>query len=116
VYNVPDFANANFAFAKQDKANAIAVTLNKNGINLYPNPVNNNMVYVQFNNVSKGKYMIQLGDMEGKSLVQKSVNIAIAGSHTESLSASGMASGVYVVRVVNDKGENMYKGNVIISR
>jgi hypothetical protein len=116
VYNVSDFANANFAFAKQDKANAIAVTLNKNGINLYPNPVNNNMVYVQFNNVSKGKYMIQLGDMEGKSLIQKSVNIAIAGSHTESLSASGMASGVYVVRVVNDKGENMYKGNVIISR
>ncbi|MBS1745438.1 MAG: T9SS type A sorting domain-containing protein [Bacteroidetes bacterium] len=114
VYNVSDFANANFAFAKGNNSNAVAVTLNKDKVSLYPNPVNNNVIYLRFNNVAKGNYMIQLGDMEGKSLVQKSVNIA--GTQTASLATSGMASGVYVVRVVNDKGENLYNGNVVISR
>ncbi len=114
VYNVSDFANSNLAFAKEKNSNAVAASLGKNGVSLYPNPVNNNTVYLHFNNVAKGKYQIQLNDMAGKPLAQKSVNIA--GPQTESVSAAAMASGVYVVSVVNEKGENIFKGNVIISR
>ncbi len=112
VYNVSDFANANFAFGK--KVNAVAKTLTKSSFIIYPNPVSDKKLSVQFNNIAKGKYVIQLSEMQGKALLQKEVNIA--GSQTENLYVASISAGAYLVRVLNEKGESIYTDKVIISR
>src|ERR1700759_1329878 len=58
VYNVSDFANANLAFSK-NVTSAVAKTINTS-ISIYPNPVNDKKLVVQFSNIAKGKYVIQL--------------------------------------------------------
>lgn len=116
VYNVSDFANANLAFSKNAIANtdAVATTLIKNSVNIYPNPVSGKKINLQFNNFSKGKYVIQLSEMEGKIIMKKEVNIS--GSQTESLSAASVSAGSYFVSIINEKGENIYTNKVIVSR
>jgi hypothetical protein len=114
VYNVSDFANANFAFSKNKNENAVAKTIVKNAVNIYPNPVSDKKLNIQFNNLVKGKYVIQLNDMEGKTIMQKEVNIS--GSQTESLYVSSISAGMYALRVINEKGENIYNNKVIVSR
>jgi len=112
VYNVSDFANANFAFG--NNSNAVAKTLTKNGVNIYPNPVQNKTISIQFNNIAKGKYIIQLNETEGKTILKKEVTIA--GSQTESLTVSSISAGTYLINVLNDKGVSIYNEKVIISR
>ncbi|MEP6684425.1 MAG: T9SS type A sorting domain-containing protein [Parafilimonas sp.] len=112
VYNVSDFANGNFAFG--NNTNAVAKTLSATGVNIYPNPVSNKKVNVQFNNLAKGKYIIQLSEMAGKTLLKKEVNIS--GSQTEALIVSSISNGAYIVNIINDKGENVYSNKIIISR
>lgn len=111
VYNVSDFANGNFAFSKNSQ-NAVAKTVNKS-VNIYPNPVNNKKLSISFNGIPKGTYLIQLNEMEGKTLLKKEV--VIAGPQTEDLYLSSISAGTYLVTVLNQKGENVYSNKVIIS-
>jgi hypothetical protein len=113
VYNVSDFANANFAFNSPNN-DALAKTLVSNKVNIYPNPVNYSKLNVQFTNFTSGKYVIQLGEMEGKTILQKEVKLS--GSQTESLKVSSVTAGMYLVRILNEKGEAIYTDKVIISR
>jgi hypothetical protein len=112
VYNVSDFANGNFAFSNNE--NAVAKTLNNNGVIIYPNPVKDKKINIQFNNLAKGKYNIQLSEMEGKTIMQKEVNIL--DSQTENLIVSSVSNGTYLVNVVNEKGESIYTNKIIINR
>jgi len=113
VYNVSDFANGNFAFSNNANTNAIAKTI-KQAVSIYPNPATDEKINVQFTNIAKGNYVIQLGEMEGKTLLQKEVSIA--GSQTENLYVSSITAGTYILRVINEKGESIYTNKVIISR
>ncbi len=115
VYNVSDFANSHFAFEKnQNVSNAVAKTLVTNSINIYPNPVSKTKLNIQFTNFTPGKYVIQLGSDEGKTLIQKNVNIA--GSQTESLTVSAISAGTYLLTIINEKGENISTNKVAIGR
>jgi hypothetical protein len=113
VYNVSDFANGHFAFEKKANASdAVAKSFVTNSINIYPNPVTKTKLNVQFINYTPGKYVIQLSEDEGKALIQKKVDIA--GSQTESLTISTIAAGTYFLRVINEKGVNVFANNVVI--
>ena len=114
VYNVSDFANENFAFSSKNVSSVTAKTLAKTGVSIYPNPVSDKVVNIQFNNIAKGKYSIQLGEIEGKTVLQK--DVTISGSQTESLFVSSVSAGIYSLRVVNEKGESIYTDKVVISR
>lgn len=113
VYNVSDFANENLAFAKSAN-NAIAKTLTVNAVTVYPNPVNKTNLNVRFSNFKSGKYIIQISEAEGKALLQQEVKIS--GSQTQTLNVSSLASGMYSIKVMSEKGENIYTDNVIINR
>jgi hypothetical protein len=113
VYNVSDFANGHFAFEKKANASdAVAKTLVANGVNIFPNPVSKTKLNVQFTNYAPGKYVIQLSEDEGKTLIQKKVDIA--GSQTENLTVSSISAGVYFLRIINEKGESIYANKVVI--
>ena len=112
VYNVSDFGNSNLAFSKTNN-DAIAKTT-ANVVNVYPNPVTAARLNVQFSNFTSGKYVIQLSEMEGKTLLQKKVSVS--GSQTETIAVSTVSAGVYMAKVINDKGENVYTGKIIIGK
>jgi hypothetical protein len=112
VYNVSDFANSNLAFSKTNN-DAIAKA-SVNTVNVYPNPVTTAKLNVQFSNFTSGKYVIQLSEMEGKTLLQKKVSIS--GTQTETLSVSTVSAGMYIAKVINEKSENIYTGKIIIGR
>ncbi len=115
VYNVSDFANSHFAFEKKGNASdAVAKTLISNSINVYPNPVSKTKLNVQFTNFTPGKYTIQLGNEEGKTLIQRKVDIS--GSQTESLTVSAITAGTYLLSIISEKGETISTNKVAIGR
>jgi hypothetical protein len=76
--------------------------------------VKDKKINIQFNNLAKGKYTIQLSETEGKTIMQKEVNIS--GSQTENLIVSSVSNGAYLVSVINEKGESIYTNKIIINR
>jgi hypothetical protein len=116
VYNVSDFANSHFAFENKEStvSDAFAKTLVANSVNVYPNPVSKTNLNVQFTNFTPGKYTIQLSESEGKTLIQRKVDVA--GSQTESLTVTSITAGTYLLRIVNEKGENISTTKVAIGR
>jgi hypothetical protein len=116
VYNVSDFANANLAFAKSssNQSSVNAKTISKAGVSIYPNPVANRNLDVQFSNFATDKYIIQISEMEGKSILQKELNIS--GSQTENIVLPlSITAGTYLLKVVNNKGEVVYTNKVIVN-
>ena len=112
VYNVSDFANENFAFGNNE--NATAKTLIEHTVTAYPNPVTTGRLNVQFNNFISGKYIIQLNEIGGKSILKKEAKIS--GSQMESISVTSVAEGAYILRVINANGEAVYDNKIIIAK
>lgn len=71
-------------------------------VNIYPNPVTDNKVNVQFENMAAGKYNLQLMQTDGKLIHQEIVAVPSAiFKYTLNLS-SKIAGGYYLLRVVKD--------------
>lgn len=112
VYNVSDFANANFAF--DNKMDAVAKTLETSTVSAYPNPVTSGRLQIQFSNFKNGKYVILLSETGGKTVLKKEVKVS--GSQTENISVASAAAGAYLVSVIDAKGETVYSNKIIVSK
>ena len=68
-------------------------------LNVYPNPVANGRVNVQFNNqTTAGSQQIVVTDLMGKTIFTKSVNVA-EGMNTLNVQLPKLAGGVYVLKI-----------------
>ena len=115
VYNVSDFANGSLAFSKaNNNSSVVAKDLRTNTVSVYPNPAAGGKLNIQFANFTAGKYVVQLGEMKGKTVLQK--ELKISGSQTESITVSSISSGAYLLRVIDENGKNVGTKNVIISK
>lgn len=112
VYNVSDFANANFAF--DNRTDAIAKTLETSTVSTYPNPVTTGRLQIQFSNFKNGKYIIMLSETSGKTILKKEVKIS--GTQTENISVASAAAGAYLVSVITANGETVYSNKIIVSK
>ncbi len=115
VYNVSDFANATLAFDDNKKVSAVsAKTLDAVAVNIYPNPVTAHNFYVQLSNFAKGKYTIEISQLQGKKILQHEVNLS--GSQTEKIDLpAGVAAGAYLIKIMNGKGESVYNDKIIVA-
>ena len=115
VYNVSDFANATLAFDNNKNVSSVsATTLTKSTVNIYPNPVTTHSFYLELNNFSKGKYTVELSQLQGKKILQHEINIS--GSLTEKINLpAGIASGAYLIKIMNGKGESVYTDKIIVA-
>lgn len=86
----------------------------KNKISIYPNPVTNNRVQLIFDNIENGEYNIQLFDVSGKQLLNKSVTISGNGQISFLDLHAGMSRGVYMVKVVNRELKTVFTDKVIL--
>ncbi|MBS0288385.1 MAG: T9SS type A sorting domain-containing protein [Proteobacteria bacterium] len=115
VYNVSDFANATLAFDDNKKVSSVsAKTLDAVAVNIYPNPVTAHNFYVQLSNFAKGKYTIEISQLQGKKILQKEIDIS--GSQTEKINLpSGAAAGAYLIKIINGNGESVYNDKIIVA-
>jgi hypothetical protein len=114
VYNVSDFANANLAFGDKNISSVSAKTLDRAVVSIYPNPVINHSFSLQLLNFSKGKYTIELSQLQGKKILQH--DLKISGSQTEKINLpDNIAAGAYLVKVINSSGESVYTDKIIVA-
>lgn len=116
VYNVSDFANATLAFDNDKNISSVAATTaqSKAAVSIYPNPVTNHSFSLQLSNFAKGKYTVELSQLQGKKILQHEINVS--GSQTEKIDLpAGVAASAYLIKIMNGKGESVYTDKIIVA-
>ena len=124
VYRSSDLANSNFLSSRPQliKPELQNVQLTREPaadkfakrISVYPNPVTNDNITLQFNKVPNGDYVIELTDVLGRSVMQKRVTINNE-DQTHSLSISrNSARGTYLVKVFDKESQSVFTKKVLV--
>jgi len=111
IYGCADLANSNVLITKTTAPSIFLLnkSLGKTGkIRVFPNPVPNDKVSIQFDDLSPGNYTIQLVNVLGTTLIQQKA-IITGRSHTELIYIPGYtAQGFYCIYILNEK-------NIVVS-
>jgi hypothetical protein len=118
VYRSSDLANSNILNTKKT-AKEIAIIprsefpLSKN-IQLYPNPVTNNVFTIQFNKLEAGDYIVELTDVAGRQVAQRRVNV-YSENQTENLTLTRVvARGIYMVKVSDRNRKSVFTQKLVV--
>jgi len=119
VFASSDLASGNLAFqnaannlrAPMNRANV--TMLNKN-ISFYPNPVTYNYFKLSFQNNEKGRYDIQLVDLDGKIVFQKYVNLSMRNQTENILVDARLSRGMYIIKILNGAQKQVSSGNILL--
>ncbi len=117
-YNMSDLASSNFLNANNNRDNQYIVSEESSTkgnalINVWPNPVQNRIFTIEFNNISGENFIVQLTDMNGRSLMEKRMNIV--PHQTESIAlTSNILNGNYVLKVIGSNSEIVYTGKIVV--
>jgi hypothetical protein len=142
VYNASDLANGNLAFEKQKKekkqkevkeptapvvtatetkpeenATARTTQYNESGkgtIAVYPNPVTNGYVKLQFNNQPIGQYQVQLLDVSGRLISSQQVNINYDGQVEEFRFPDLNVAGSYLIKVTSEQNKVSVVSKIVV--
>lgn len=98
-YNVPVFTNVAEMLVKQ-LVGTSSVSLGTAGIRLAPNPASN-MVRVFFEEKTEASTLLQLFDVRGRMVLEKTVGV---GADSCVLDVSALPAGAYVVKVAGKEG------------
>jgi hypothetical protein len=117
VYRSSDLANSNILNTKSSKEIAIIPnwesSLSKI-IQLYPNPVTNNIFTIQFSKLEAGDYMVELTDVAGRQVVQRRVSI-FGENQTENVTLSRvLTKGVYMVKVSDRNRKAVFTQKLVV--
>jgi hypothetical protein len=117
VFNASDLANGNLAFEKKMEAlpKLFERELVRNDkINMFPNPVSTGRFRVSFHNRELGRYDIQVVDLTGRLLSQKTVNIQNNGQAAEIDLRGSIANGTYLVKVLNNAKKTVFSDKLVV--
>jgi hypothetical protein len=98
VFTIPDVANGFYVLSAGPVTGTRSFEDMSGLVNLYPNPTSNG-ANVVINNAVSGNFRINIHNMTG-SVVRQIVASKPAGPHTERLSVTDLAPGVYIVEVI----------------
>jgi hypothetical protein len=116
VFNSSDLANGNLAFEPKmgDLPKLFEREIVRNDkITIFPNPVATTRMKVSFNNREFGRYEIQIVDLTGRLLQQKTVNIQNQGQVAEIELRNSLANGTYLVKVLNNAKKTVFADKMI---
>jgi hypothetical protein len=117
VFNSSDLANGNLAFEPkmQQPIKLLERELVRNDkISMYPNPATTGRFRVSFNNRELGRYEIQVVDLNGRLLSQKTVNIQNNGQAAEVDLRGSIANGTYLVKVLNTAKKTVFSDKLVV--
>lgn len=119
VYNASDMANANLAFTPklQKPIQLFERELVRNDkIGMFPNPATTGRFRVSFNNSDLGRYEVQVVDLSGRLLSQKTVNIQNLGQTAEIDLRNTIANGTYLVKVLNNTKKIIFADKLVVEK
>ena len=107
IFRSSDLANSNYLQTKPKNNTPSEIVTRKapdlvtpSKVSIYPNPVTNNQFTLQFGKIAAGNYNVELTNVMGQIIMQKTVNVQ-AEDQVETISIkSTVARGVYLVKVV----------------
>lgn len=112
VYNTSDLANNNFLFEnKLQRPSGPEVAEN---ISLYPNPVRTNSFRVNFTNPVAGNYNVQIVDIAGRFISDKSFAVSGRGQSAEVKVNASLARGMYMVKVMNHENKEVFLKKILL--
>ena len=118
VPRTADLANGNLAFDKEQLTEPIPLFTRqpgvKNAIAIYPNPVTEGVFRTVFDVEETGRYEMQLFDLYGKAILQKSVNITYAGQAVEVVIGKPLAAGTYLLKVTSATSKTVQTDKLIV--
>lgn len=134
VYQASDLANGLFAFAKKEEkekpkeemvkaepagtGNDFKDVIKPNAIAVYPNPVRATAGFfkLSFANQQPGRYNVQLLDISGKVISTKPYNLVSNVQVEEFRLPQQLASGNYLVRVLNERNSEPVVQQLVIQQ
>ncbi|RYE01558.1 MAG: T9SS type A sorting domain-containing protein [Sphingobacteriales bacterium] len=118
AFHSSDLANSNY-LATRKNPNAIdlisttAASYNDR-IQVYPNPVTNNVFTMQFTKVPSGDYTLQVTDANGKTTQTRRISITM-DSQVQQVNLSRLAGkGFYLVRLIDNSGKGVYEQKLLL--
>jgi Secretion system C-terminal sorting domain len=119
IYKSADLANSNILVTRKPSTNNTSSVINLgNGglIKLYPNPAENNLFMVRFTNLEPGEYSLQLTDILGRNLLQRTISIK-SGVHTETIKMPPKSSvGIFMVKIINEKNKQVFSEKLLVNQ
>ena len=119
IYESADLANSNALYAKPAaNANLFIGKFqeNSNSIRIFPNPIMDDEVSVQFNVIQPGHYTIQLANLLGKKVMEQDATIT-GLNQTEILHIPGYtAQGFYYIRILDNKNNVVGTQKLVLER
>jgi hypothetical protein len=82
----------------------IVVTGNESSIKVYPNPIRNGVIQLQFSHQSSGTYILNLFDLRGYKLFSKKVLIERGNSLQTITLRKEIANGIYNLEIIKPDG------------
>ena len=112
VYNTSDLANDNLLFRTRfSKEENILV---KENIAVFPNPVRSKMFRVSFDNQQAGNYNVQLVDVSGRLISDRTVAVSTGSQVSEVRVDKSVTRGMYFVKVLNNLNKEIYTKKLVI--
>jgi Secretion system C-terminal sorting domain len=119
LFESADLANSNVLYSNTTGYTNLFIGKsdeNLKKIKIYPNPVMDDIVNLQFNELQPGNYTIQLADVVGRIAVQQKITI-IGNTQTEIMHIPPDATqGFYYIRILDEKNNEVGTQKLIVER
>lgn len=117
VFRSSDLANGNFlATRSRQEIPTVSAPQEKFSklISVYPNPVTNNQVSIQFSKVPKGDYTVELTDVLGRSVMLRKLNVAAQDQLQVLPLSESNSKGIYMVKVYDGANKSVFTQKVMV--
>jgi hypothetical protein len=122
VWQSSDLANSNL-LTSGNRPSAIttdviskntSAPISDNKVSIYPNPVTNNQFTIQFNQMDAGNYSIQITDVMGRQVSQRSVSIN-GDNQSQNIKLNSLVSkGVYLIQVADANSKAVFSTKIVL--
>lgn len=119
MYETADLANSNVLYTKTGAHSNLFIGKfqeNENRIRIFPNPVMDDEVSIQFNELLPGNYTIQMASGLGKRVIQQKATITV-NNQTEILHIPHYTTqGFYYIRILDEKNNIVSTQKLVVER
>lgn len=119
VYKSSDLANSNLLttknlnFPETEIIGSLDNPLPRR-IQVYPNPVTENVFTIQFGELNAGDYYLELTDIMGRQVLQRKINIAVE-QQVEKININPVwAHGIYLIKLRDQNSKEIFTHKIVV--
>ncbi|MGC4035366.1 MAG: T9SS type A sorting domain-containing protein [Chitinophagaceae bacterium] len=119
VYKSSDLANSNLLKTKNIGYAAVEPTgrldlPTQSKVQVFPNPVSDNVFKIQFTQLAEGDYHLELTDIMGRIALQKKINVA-GDQQTEKININPVwARGIYLITLRDQSSKEVFTQKIVV--